>query len=68
MAKWYNKSIYIITEKNFVSFLLLLLTIVVYAVEEMSGGEMVYTQFMLGLTLGQKIGSAVEEIRRNTWE
>jgi hypothetical protein len=64
MKKWYQKSIYIITRKNFLSFFLLLSTIFFYVIEEVIGSDKNFTIFLLGLTIGQQIGHRVAKIKR----
>ena len=65
MEKWYQKSIYIITRKNFISFFLLLSTIFFYVVEEIVGSDKSITIFLLGLTVGQEIGRRVAKIKKS---
>ena len=65
MEKWYQKSIHIITRKNFISFFLLLSTIFFYVVEEIVGSDKSITIFLLGLTVGQQIGRRVAKIKKS---
>ena len=65
MEKWYQRSIHIITRKNFISFFLLLSTIFFYVVEEIVGSDKSITIFLLGLTVGQEIGRRVAKIKKS---
>ncbi len=64
MSKWYRKTIYTVTGKNFVSILLLSMTVLVYVIEKVIGSEVNYTQFMIGLFLGQQIGYSIARMKR----
>jgi hypothetical protein len=64
MKKWYQKSIYIVTRKNFLSFFLLLSTIFFYIIEEVIGSDKSISTFLLGLTIGQQIGYRVAKIEK----
>jgi hypothetical protein len=64
MSKWYNKPINVITNKRFISILLLSLTVLTYVIEKITEGEIVFTQFMLGLYIGQQIGYGITKIKK----
>jgi len=64
MKKWYQKPVYIVTRRNFLSFFLLLSTIFFYIIEEIIGSDKTITTFLLGLTIGQQIGRRVAKIEK----
>ncbi len=56
MTKWYQKSIYIVTRKNFLSIFLLIFTIFFYILESITGKEKNISMFFFVLNIGQYIG------------
>lgn len=61
-SKWYKKSIYVVTERNFISVLLFLSSVVFYFIQKVSEGQIakfisIYSFFLgIGENIGDKIG------------
>lgn len=62
-SKWYKKSIYIVTERNFISVLLFLSSVVFYFIQKVSEGQIAkfISIYSFSLGIGENIGDKIGE-------